>query len=86
MLSEDRLEQTYPDYDDQIRHTVRVPPEQAETVSPATVLRPALAERVETDLFTHQATGLERLANGDNIVATTSTSSGKTWIYALQMA
>ena len=86
VLSEARLEQTYPDYDGQIRHTVRVPPKEADTVPPEAVLRPALAERVETELFTHQAAGLDRLADGENVVATTSTSSGKTWIYALQMA
>ena len=86
VLSEERLRQTYPGYEGQMRHTVHVPPEVAETVPPEAVLRPELADRVGTDLFSHQATGLDRLGDGENVVVTSSTSSGKTWIYALQMA
>ena len=86
VLSETRLEATYPEYSGQIRHTEHLPAREAETVPPEAVLPPAVADRVETDLFTHQAAGLERLAAGENVVVTTSTASGKTWIYALQAA
>ena len=86
VLSEDALRSTYPEYTGQVAHTERLPATHAETVDPHEVLRPELADRLEYDLFTHQAEGIRRLRGGDNVVVTTSTSSGKTWIYALEMA
>lgn len=86
ILSEDALRTTYPDYQNQISHTERLEARDGEFVSADAVLRPELAGRLGYDLFTHQAEGLESLSEGENVVVTTSTSSGKTWIYALQMA
>jgi DEAD/DEAH box helicase domain-containing protein len=86
VLSESTLQQTYPEYQRQICHTEHIDGTTAETVAPSEVLRPGLATQLENDLFTHQAEGIRYLKNGENVVVTTSTSSGKTWIYALQMA
>jgi len=86
VLSEAALEATYPDYQQQVQHAEQLDERDGDVVPAAEVLRPELADRLEYDLFTHQAAGLNYLADGENVVATTSTSSGKTWIYALQMA
>jgi DEAD/DEAH box helicase domain-containing protein len=86
VLSEETLQQSFPDYEGQIRHSRSLPARPATTVDASEVLRPTLADRMEYDLFSHQAAGLEHLADGENAVVTTSTSSGKTWIYALQIA
>jgi DEAD/DEAH box helicase domain-containing protein len=86
VLGRETLEDSYPDYRDQVSHAEGVPAREASTVPADEVLRPALADRVDRELFSHQAAGLRRLADGDDVVVTTSTSSGKTWIYALQMA
>lgn len=86
VLSEDSLTATYPDYQQQITHSERLAAREGDIVPAETVLRQELADRLDYDLYTHQAEGLEYLGNGENVVATTSTSSGKTWIYALQMA
>ncbi|MFB6169238.1 MAG: DEAD/DEAH box helicase [Haloferacaceae archaeon] len=86
VLSEDALRDTFPGYQGQVCHSRRLPGRTASTVPAADVLGPDLAERLDTELFSHQAAALERLADGENTVVTTSTSSGKTWIYALQIA
>lgn len=86
ILSEDALEESFPDYEGQVRHATRMESHGGEYVPPEEVLRPELADRLENDLFTHQATGLNHLDNDENVVVTTSTSSGKTWVYALQIA
>jgi DEAD/DEAH box helicase domain-containing protein len=86
VLSEDALEDTYPEYQGQVRHSTHLDARDGETVPASAVLRPELADRLENDLFTHQVEGLRHLGDGDNVVVTTSTSSGKTWIYAIQMA
>ena len=86
VLSEERLRESFPDWRDQIRHSEHLDARPAETVPPATVLRPELASRVDHDLYSHQATALDFLADDDDVVVTTSTSSGKTLVYQLQMA
>jgi len=86
VLSHDALAASYPDYQDQVVETRRLEKRPAKTVSPSEVLRDRLADAMANDLFSHQAEALERLADGQNVVTTTSTSSGKTWIYALQAA
>ncbi|WP_276261475.1 DEAD/DEAH box helicase [Haloglomus litoreum] len=86
ILSQDALEASYPDYREQVRHSERLDERDGEFVPPSEVLHPELAGRLGSDLYTHQAEALAHLADGENVVATTSTSSGKTWIYALQMA
>ncbi|QSG02346.1 DEAD/DEAH box helicase [Natranaeroarchaeum sulfidigenes] len=61
-------------------------PREAETIPASEVLRPGLDERYPYDPFSHQADALAALAQGKNVTVATSTSSGKTDIYALQIA
>jgi len=65
---------------------IELPAKPADTVPPTDVLRSSLAEPYPYDLFSHQAKALSALENGDNVAVTTSTSSGKTHIYGLQIA
>lgn len=83
------LQRTFPDYDDQLKHAETVPAEDGEYVDPAEVLNGTLAAsftQTVGNLFTHQATALDHLAAGENVCVATSTSSGKTYVYALQVA
>lgn len=86
VLSKSTLRESFPDYRDQVRHRRRLDGRSPSTVPAGDVLREELADRLENELFEHQATALDHLAAGENTVVTTSTSSGKTWIYALQIA
>ncbi|UPV73938.1 DEAD/DEAH box helicase [Halorussus limi] len=72
--------------DSEYLETIGLPAEPADTVPTAEVLRPELAEPYPHDLFSHQADALNALETGDNVAVTTSTSSGKTHIYGLQIA
>ncbi|ARS91446.1 DEAD/DEAH box helicase [Natrarchaeobaculum aegyptiacum] len=58
----------------------------ASTVPPDSVLPPELAGALADDLYSHQATVLEALDRGEHVCVSTSTSSGKSRIYALQIA
>ncbi|WP_435102003.1 DEAD/DEAH box helicase [Halarchaeum sp. P4] len=80
------LEATYPDYEGQIRQIATQDARDADTVPASEVLDPALAARLDFDPYTHQATALDALADGENVTVATSTSSGKTLVYALQIA
>ncbi len=66
--------------------TIQLPAKPAETVPKADVLRPELAAEYPYDLFSHQVHALEAIARNENVAVTTSTSSGKTHIYGLQIA
>ncbi|MFA9427805.1 DEAD/DEAH box helicase [Natronorubrum sp. A-ect3] len=66
--------------------TIELPAKPADTVSTDDVLQPALADSYPYELFRHQADALEALDAGDNVTVATSTSSGKTHIYGLQIA
>jgi DEAD/DEAH box helicase domain-containing protein len=65
---------------------IEQPAKPADTVSAAEIIHPALADPYPHNLFSHQADALDALAAGDNVTVTTSTSSGKTHIYGLQIA
>ncbi|MFD1562397.1 DEAD/DEAH box helicase [Haloarchaeobius amylolyticus] len=65
---------------------IELPAKPADTVSAGDVLRPALSDPYPYDLFSHQADALDALGDGENVAVTTSTSSGKTHIYGLQIA
>ncbi|MFB6086064.1 MAG: DEAD/DEAH box helicase [Halodesulfurarchaeum sp.] len=65
---------------------IEMPAKPAETTPPTEILRPTLSEDYPNELFIHQAEALDALAEGENVTVTTSTSSGKTHIYALQIA
>lgn len=82
----DALEKTYPDYQGQIAYTKHLPAEDADTVPAEDVLSGRLAAKFPHDLYTHQANALNTLEDGNNVVVSTSTSSGKTMVYALQIA
>ncbi|ELY62143.1 DEAD/DEAH box helicase [Natronolimnohabitans innermongolicus] len=86
-ITGDELVETFPGYRDEDDVTVlERPGRSAETVPCAEVLDPELAGPLENDLYTHQAAALEALADDENVCVATSTSSGKTRIYALQIA
>jgi len=88
-LSAGGLERSLPGYEGQLVHAATVPASDGEYVDPGEVLRPALADRVRAavgELYSHQADALDRLADGENVCVATSTSSGKTFVYALQIA
>jgi len=72
--------------DSEYIETIELPAEPADTTPTAEVLRPELADPYPYDLFSHQADALNALETGDNVAVTTSTSSGKTHIYGLQIA
>lgn len=83
------LARTVPQYQDQLRHAETIRAVDGEYVDPSTVLRDDLAARFREavgELFVHQAQALERLTAGENVCVATSTSSGKTFVYALQAA
>jgi len=86
ILSETQLQESFPDWRSQIRHSERLTAQSADTVAPETVLSEPLPSQLEYDLYSHQAEALDALADGQNVVVTTSTSSGKTLIYQLQIA
>ena len=86
VLSEEALKESFPEYSGQVTASEHVPARDADTVPAEEVLRDGLADHLDNDLYRHQAKGLASLANDENIVVTTSTSSGKTRIYALQIA
>ncbi|WP_226481866.1 DEAD/DEAH box helicase [Natrinema amylolyticum] len=83
----DELVDTFPGYraEDDITVLER-PGREASTVPNERVLRPELADPLENDLYSHQAEALEALGRDENVCVATSTSSGKTRIYALQIA
>lgn len=83
------LQRTFPGYEGQLKHAATVPAEDGEYVDPHEVLRDDLAAPFRDaigDLFGHQAEALDVLAAGENACVATSTSSGKTLVYALQAA
>ncbi|WP_440991972.1 DEAD/DEAH box helicase [Haloarchaeobius baliensis] len=87
--SADRLRESHPDYEGQLQHAETIPARPAHTVDPHEVLRADLATRFADavgSLYTHQSRALDQLADGENVCVATSTSSGKTYVYALQIA
>lgn len=86
VLDAEALEESFPQYEEQLQGTKVDPPREAETVPAATVLPDALAEKLEYDLYSHQAEALRKLKGGKNVSVATSTSSGKTWVYTLYYA
>ncbi|KYH24803.1 ATP-dependent DNA helicase [Halalkalicoccus paucihalophilus] len=83
------LERTVPRYEGQLKHAEIISAEDGKYVDSRTVLRGDLAVRFSEaigDLFTHQARALDQLAAGNNVCVTTATASGKTYVYALQIA
>ncbi|WP_435362290.1 DEAD/DEAH box helicase [Haloarchaeobius sp. DFWS5] len=80
------LADSYPGYADQITHVATQAAQSAVRVPADDVLGEPLASSLPFDPYSHQATALDRLEAGENVCVATSTSSGKTWVYALQIA
>ncbi|WP_135827114.1 DEAD/DEAH box helicase [Halorussus ruber] len=83
VLNTDTLEETFPDYEEQLANTIADPPRPADTVPAENVLPSELAEHLDNDLYTHQAKAIQELKDGNNVTVATSTASGKTWVYTL---
>lgn len=82
------LVETFPRYADLDEHVSvqELEPREARTVPVEEVLRPELAATYPYDPYVHQARALDALARGENVCVATSTSSGKTDVYGLQIA
>jgi DEAD/DEAH box helicase domain-containing protein len=87
-MKAEELENKYPDYEGQIKHIEEIPPERAETKPVSEVIDSDIIQRnLPFDgLFKHQAKSIELLKDNNNICVTTPTSSGKTLVYALDIA
>ncbi len=86
VLDAESLAATFPKYDGQLRETAVEPASEADTVPAEDVLPTELADALETELYSHQAAAIRKLREGRNVSVATSTSSGKTWVYALYYA
>ncbi|QCC59837.1 DEAD/DEAH box helicase [Natrinema thermotolerans] len=87
-LTAEELRETYPDarYGGQCRERFILPAESADHVPAREVLPPDLAAKLAVDPWRHQADALAALERGESVCVTTSTSSGKTYVYALDIA
>jgi DEAD/DEAH box helicase domain-containing protein len=85
-LTGQKLEQTFPSYADQIRTVAKQEPTNAITVPADDIVRNNLEGRLDFTPYSHQATALQHLDADENVTVATSTSSGKTMVYALQIA
>ncbi|SDQ98060.1 DEAD/DEAH box helicase [Natronobacterium texcoconense] len=87
-LTGDELRESYPRerYSGQLEERITLPSQSANHVPAETVLPAELAARLAVDPWSHQAEALEALADGENVCVATSTSSGKTYVYGLEIA
>ncbi|WP_226007713.1 DEAD/DEAH box helicase [Natrinema salinisoli] len=87
-LTGDELVETYPSkrYHGQAHERFTLPAESASHVSAREVLPADLAAKLDVDPWSHQAEALEALDGGENVCVATSTSSGKTYVYGLDIA
>ncbi|WP_336337339.1 DEAD/DEAH box helicase [Haloarcula brevis] len=83
VLNTETLEQTFPEYDEQLVDSIVDTARDADHVPAETVLPDPLASKLDTDLYSHQATAIEELKADNNVCVATSTASGKTWVYTL---
>lgn len=87
-LTAEELETTYPTsrYYEQVHERFTIPARDQECIPATEALPSKLASALDFDPWIHQADALDALSNGDNVSVTTSTSSGKTYVYALHIA
>ncbi|ELY67560.1 DEAD/DEAH box helicase [Natrinema versiforme] len=87
-LTAAELVETYPSsrYGGQDRERFTLPAESASHVPAREVLPSELAAKLAVDPWSHQADALEALSAGENVCVATSTSSGKTYVYGLDIA
>src|SRR6056297_3246304 len=84
-ITGERVVETYPGSPGEAT-VVDVPARDAATVPARDVLEPSLAGPLDHELYAHQAEALDALARDENVCVATSTASGKTLIYGLQIA
>ncbi|CCQ37331.1 probable DEAD/DEAH box helicase [Natronomonas moolapensis 8.8.11] len=63
-----------------------IPAREAETVPAETVLDSVLADRYPFELYSHQAAALRALRADEHVCVSTSTASGKTHVYGVEIA
>lgn len=80
------LTEGYPNDKGQVEHVWTREGREAQTVPPKDVLPDEIASQLDFDLYTHQAEALSELRYGESVTVATSTSSGKTMVYALHIA
>ncbi|QLG48450.1 DEAD/DEAH box helicase [Natrinema halophilum] len=87
-LTGEELRKSYPRnrYHGQIHEEFTLPAEPPTHVPAREVLPSNLAAKLGIDLWSHQASALSALADGENVCVATSTSSGKTYVYGLHIA
>lgn len=72
------------DYIDQMQHDFLIPPKEAEYGDLDFHLVPEILNALEHDKFySHQAEAINAIHNGEHVIITTSTSSGKSLIYQI---
>lgn len=86
----DRLLETFPRAglgpDSASASVLAIPAREAETVPAHTVLDPILADRYPFEPYSHQAAALRALRADEHVCVSTSTASGKTHVYGLEIA
>ncbi|RQG99026.1 DEAD/DEAH box helicase [Natrarchaeobius oligotrophus] len=87
-LDADDLVETYPAgrYRGQLSDRFALPARSARTVPADDALPADLAANLDVDLWSHQAEALFALEDGENVCVATSTASGKTYVYGLEIA
>ncbi|MFD1589275.1 DEAD/DEAH box helicase [Halorientalis brevis] len=83
VLDTETLQETFPNYEDQLADAITDSAKAAEHVPAENVLPEELAAHLDNDLYTHQAEAIRELKEGNNACVATSTASGKTWVYTL---
>ncbi|RQG97334.1 DEAD/DEAH box helicase [Natrarchaeobius chitinivorans] len=73
-------------YSEQVRERITLPARSARHVPAGDVLPAELASALGVDLWSHQAEALRALEAGENVCVSTSTSSGKSYVYGLEIA
>lgn len=83
-----KMKDEYPDYEGQIEYVKEISPKVSNTTDPSRVLDSdnLISKLPFQSLYKHQAEALETLEKNTNVCVTTPTSSGKTLIYALDIA
>ncbi len=85
-MNTESLTARYPGYEGQLVHTETISATDSQTRPAQNHLPDEIATQLGHDLYTHQADALDLLTDGTDICVSTSTSSGKTLIYALEIA
>jgi DEAD/DEAH box helicase domain-containing protein len=85
-LSTAHLKNSYPKYSGQIQFTRVQESKPADTTTADDILPERILSNLDLELYTHQHDALAELEQGNDTCVATSTSSGKTLVYGLQIA